>query len=1308
MPRSMTRFPLPFVLLGILFFAGALAALPRAHAAFAPDPVAAAWQRVQQRGAYRFDSDVVQTTTPSASVANIGRSSREQRLHLAGQHDLRSNSTQMRLWTAGGSVLQAESGIEARVVNGTAQLRRGDGTWQDAPGLSETVAPTGDLLGYLAAVRDVQGHAPESRAGVAFTRYTFRVDGPAFARAVRDQLEAAMRAQGQLAAGARLDVPAYYAQMAGHGELWVGADGLPLRQILRLRFPEQRGEMLAASITVDLSGYPPAPAGLALLNIQPAGWLPQLAAIMLWLSFALLLVRGWRSRRLFRALSWALLAVLLVGPALSAARAQAAETRRAAQSAELAQAQGEQQALASARAALAPGAQQFAPHANPLARPALAPPAAISCPGASDTRDCDADGLSNLQEQAIGTDPDQADTDGDSIPDDVEVHGARYRGTAWYTNPLEADTNRDGRPDGNEWFVDANGDGTPDTASDGAPIMRDTDGDGTPDLFDTDDDSDGVPDRLDLAATVSTGQPGAPTAGDFSATTPFSMTLANAAPGHTMFVDFQLRPRNPDHLWFAYNVLDWPADRQGQIQDADGRTFADQPRSPGAPPAAANDGYGDMKLLPMLEIRMRGDASLPPQRALTPYNIFTSTLTLDGTPKTAAIGTVAYLPLQIVSDDQSGARVAFSGRMPFATQGRPIRADEIRLVWLVQALIDRCRATANGLCSEYSAYNQSQVVQTYTDSWYLTGLNALEDHGAQTAIVYEDPASDPNPKDDGALWLLAHGLDNSLLAGRDANADRQRDLALDALRARFDHASNGGVSAVERWGIDNILRVESLATEAGDTRFPTLDQAVTATISSTGTILRRFEQSWQGDHAIKPLLMFASESSYRALGLEGLGGGHVLRDGSGLALDFGRGSAREPVSLDTQAGLKWTPFCGGAAAEPAWQSCAPDLYWGALQQRYAAAARVSGDSDALAYGRMAAAQLYFLALAQGVHAIVQRDATPLVIESALSDQALYDANIQIAPGTIPTTIAVADLAQRYQDTFGILAFLGTTAKDLVEEHVPRAATAIRAIFAQNKLKATALAAGLVLGVAAVTAGVALLSAYNLAGSPHVQFAINLTLKSVVAALTIYYGFVQPLRATIQWVQAVKAAGYTAAEAVRIVGAADSAAIGASRASGIIGAVIAIGITWGFFIYNVVSNHVEAGSPAFNRALAETIAASILIIVLTVLTFTVVGLIIVAVIAVIDIILTIICEAGVDALKQVPGMGGGCFTLGGAACAAASRAHLRLRRAPIACGRNQPVRTRYHRASPVRSVRCGRRGHQDHCQGAVLVRLNGRS
>ena len=64
-------------------------------------------------------------------------------------------------------------------------------------------------------------------------------------------------------------------------------------------------------------------------------------------------------------------------------------------------------------------------------------------------------------------------------------------------------------------------------------------------------------------------------------------------------------------------------------------------------------------------------------------------------------------------------------------------------------------------------YNQAQPIITYYDDWSLTGLNIREDHGVQIAAIYEDPAVDTNLKDDGALWLLANGLDNSFLAGRD-------------------------------------------------------------------------------------------------------------------------------------------------------------------------------------------------------------------------------------------------------------------------------------------------------------------------------------------------------------------------------------------------------------------------------------------------------------------------------------------------------------------------------------------------------------
>jgi len=1238
--REFTRaLPLALLLLALALTIG-LALLPRAVSSIAADPVAAAWQAARARGAYHFASDVVQSSTPSATVANIGRSSREQRLHLEGRNDLRANSTTMKVWTAGGSVLQAESGVEVRVQNGKTRLRQGAGAWRDAPGITDAAAPQGDVMAYLAAVRDIQAHAPETRAGIAFTRYSFRVDGPAFANYMRDQIEVAMRAQGQLPAGATLDIPPYYAQMTGSGELWVDYTGLPLRQILDLSFPEQNGETLAAKITVDFSGYPPAPAGLAILGmgVDPAVALPQISALALWLAFAIMLVRGWRERRLFRALSWALLAALVIGPLLTGAKAQAAQATQADQ---IAQARQE---------------RRVDPHADPLTAssmaamaPASAP--AIACKQPVSPNDCDGDGLTDAQEQALGTDPTQADTDGDTIPDGVEVKGFSYRGNAWYTNSLDADTNHDGRPDGQEWFRDANNDGQPDLNSDGTPVMRDTDDDGMPDLFDDDDDNDGVPDRLDLAPSTATGQPGIAATSDFSSTNVFSMTVANAAANQNLFLDFQLRPRNPDHLWFAYNVLDWPADKQGQIQDADNRTFADLPRGPGDPPPAANDSYGDLKLVPMLEIRINGNTTnLPPQSVLTPYNIFTTTLTLDGTRGTAAIGKVAYVPLQVVTDAETGARVAFSGRMLFQSSGAPINADAVRLVWLAQALVDKCQATKNGMCDYYSALNQSQVIQTYYDSWYLTGLNAVEDHGARAAIIFEDPQVDTNPKDDGALWLLAHGLDNSFVAGRDQDGDGQRDLTLADISARFDHNSNNGIPDQTRWGIPNVLSVTNIAAGAsGATLFPTLDQAVTATISSTKDVLRKFTNA-----SVKPLLMFASETAYRAVGLEGLGGGHTALHGKQLRIDFGAGQAGTPVSLDTQAGLKWTPYCASdtAATRLDWQACAPDVYWTELSDRYAAGAGQAsdtGDKQAIAYGRLVAAQLYFLSLAQGINSIVQRDDRPAPTDyTPLSDTDLATANtktINIAPGQIPTTIAADEVANRYQDTLNILLILGFSAKDLFQEHATRAVPAIRTIFAQNKFKGTALAVGVGLGVAVVIAGVPALSAYNLVDSPHVQFAINLTLKLAVAALTFYFSVWQPVRSAIQWVQAVKAAGYTTVEALRIVASADSAAVGASRASGIVGAAIAIGITWGFFIYNVVSNHIEAGSPAFDSALAETIAATILIIVLTVLSFTVVGLIIVGIIAVIDIILTIICEAGVDDLKNVPGLGGACFTLG---------------------------------------------------------------
>ena len=57
--------------------------------------------------------------------------------------------------------------------------------------------------------------------------------------------------------------------------------------------------------------------------------------------------------------------------------------------------------------------------------------------------DKDGDGMSDVREQELGTSPEETDTDGDTIPDrlEIEVYG---------TDPLNPDTDSDGFPDGLE------------------------------------------------------------------------------------------------------------------------------------------------------------------------------------------------------------------------------------------------------------------------------------------------------------------------------------------------------------------------------------------------------------------------------------------------------------------------------------------------------------------------------------------------------------------------------------------------------------------------------------------------------------------------------------------------------------------------------------------------------------------------------------------------------------------------------------------------------------------------------------------
>ena len=123
----------------------------------------------------------------------------------------------------------------------------------------------------------------------------------------------------------------------------------------------------------------------------------------------------------------------------------------------------------------------------------------------SDTGDFDADGLTDLEELTAGTNPTNADTDGDGIADGAETNtGTFVNASDTGTDPRDADTDGDDLSDGVETgtgtFVS-----TSDTGTD--PLDADSDGDGFDDGFEINNLSDPTDnnDRPEVPSILSLG-----------------------------------------------------------------------------------------------------------------------------------------------------------------------------------------------------------------------------------------------------------------------------------------------------------------------------------------------------------------------------------------------------------------------------------------------------------------------------------------------------------------------------------------------------------------------------------------------------------------------------------------------------------------------------------------------------------------------------------------------------------------------------------------------------------------------------------
>ncbi len=1237
-------FPLSYFLLSKQT---AVYALPSFTSSSAADQLQAAWDRVREAGAYSFTADIVQETIPVASIDNVGRGSSRDRLYLEGETNPAAEQMSLTLWAEGGTILQTDSGIEIKVDGDQVLGRRSNEAWQEVDNFTSLFAPDGDFLAYLTAVTDVTDLGTETRAGHTFTRYAFTIDGPGYAHHVRTQLQREMARKGELPPGVELGLPEIYAKMNGDGELWVSENGLPLRQIINLQLPPNNDERVEATITVDFSNFGgvatsaaatetaandvaiPAVPEITGQDMQLAGI--NLILILLGIGAVFMVVLHSRSRRVYAAVVVAVIGSMLIGPVLHTHQVAAYfEEQQAKQAVQ--DAQKEESEFAKTLQNLAEN--QVQPNTSPSGPEALSlisnddgtdtdadgrtdiqeaflgsnpydfnssgdgALATVQALDPTDPTDTDGDGLTDYQEELLGTNPNDIDSDGDTISDQAEIVGfLDDNNKRWYTDPLELDSNKDGIGDGQEW-----------TPPGTVLATKDTDGDNTPDLFDLDNDDDGVPDKLDFS-------PFSGSSAVFSGQTPLELLGFGFTPRKITYVEFQVRPTNPDHLWYAFNVLDWPTgDNQGQMQDVDGATFNTLDPSLAAQPNA----NGDIKLVPMLEIRMTTYTNnWAHGQEYDNYGIAIRDLNDRFTER------AGYVPLQLVTDQDGGEHVAFHGKMLFNPSENYSLQPEVRLVWVVQALVDNVCTNfdeSSGTCT-VTENNVSQAIHTYQDEWQLTGLSVREDHGTDVAFIYEDPDVDPDLNDDDNLLLMAIALDESFLAGRDCDStnangqcdgDGQLDITVPELQRRFHYLDNGTVSEDERWGIPNVLGVQTRSYTHRDAALIDITRSQTAQLLGG-----EFQPHWSAAAPITPAIMFAREELFRTANLDQLKGGTevVWSTANRLQIEMTGG-------VQTAVGVNLSPyqFDEGTGA---WQAVPMETYWEVLDDQLESEFLDETDPE-IASGMRFLIQLYYLALNQGVTNIVQIG--PVMLSSLDDFESDNDlrrkANLH---GSVRKYLVRRHYLKAQLESKEIFRYF----HKLKNSELERSTTIDDTIGYAGKAKrwvtkTTGRMVGIFLAVVVIVVALVVLFYYLISKygtfSPQVRLAVAIIVGVVLTAVFV----IMPLVSVARYAaKLVVSAGYTIAKATGAVLASSSEIVGISRTAAVIGLVISLGIVWGLFIYEWSRSGAEVGSIQFNQLLAFAIAGTIVAFILFALSLSVVGSIIVGIISAVDIVFLIL-------------------------------------------------------------------------------------
>ncbi|MGC8800346.1 MAG: LamG-like jellyroll fold domain-containing protein [Chloroflexus sp.] len=1156
-----------------------------------PDPIRVAWQRALSTGTYRFEASATMIADPVASPVNAGRPPERHEMYLQGTADIPDKTTELHVWSQGGNVQTGDGSVMLRVIAGQTWMRQGEGEWEEYSGLGEVFAPGGDVLGYLNAVRDVRLLGEEQRAGHTVTRYAFQIDAMALERYLREHQQEALRQANRLPPGVELRPAAEYDRLRGSGEVWINADGLPVRQILDLVLPATGDRSTSrAQLTMDFAGFGPLPSAWPLFWQQWLGTLhdisdvalPIVAALLMGLGATILLIRWRGSRRLSGVLAGVLIVTLVGGPLLTAQRVDAAQTEWAAQMARHHQAQAELDRTSETETTLPPdvaaarlladvwlsevrgnattdsdgdglsNAQEAILGTNPqLATDGPARLTTLTTQASTvlnsapatlvdDGRDSDGDGLTDFQEQFLGTNPLDSDTDADGLSDFAEAVGFSYAGRDWRLDPLAQDTNRDGVLDSLEVVRNGN-----------VLYAYDTDADGIPDAFDYDNDNDGVPDRIDLSPMTNSYSHGV-----FSNNRAMWLRLDNLTPNRLVAVDVQVRPQQVGQLWYAQSRFDWPHDGAGQIQDRNWTT-------------------DDVQLLPLLEITIPGNSfsTLPPYTDDGNGNLSSPVLSAQGITlrRSDANTIVAYVPLSLVTDSQTGERVAFSGRMWYQGSSSWGNAHRLRLIWAVQ------------MKNDVDGFDKSAIIHVYDNTnWFLTGMQIREEHGVSGVLLVADPQvqGDAVARDD-ALLALINGLNQSFMRARG-------DLSPAAIANRFHRLSNGSVSSEARWNLPNIFLASAY----------THDDTLSLARNSTTLNRNLLGQIPVSD---QPLLLHARSETFRALNFDSLGSNASWSD-TILIMNLATGG-QNPVYLQTMNYLSLT----GYEFSGDWRTLSPEQ----TVQRFIDRHRGQTSTDEeTREGQLVVLRNYLGVLIQGVMALVANGEQRPLADFASPDASLAQINTALATqgaGALKHALAVLGSAQG-SDTNRVLKMIGGVVKGLAISAARGggAAWSVASQFVTSfKAKAGDAIRGAIIG--ALVAGLILATTAQLGQiSPELNRWLMSGGMELVAHVTSSVATIVKNGIDLILIAKFGLQKITAASAAFTI---------------FVGAVLVVA-TVGLAIYEAVANQLSG------VALAQLIITTVLqvawIVLLTALTFIPkVGLIIVAVITIIDALLSVI-------------------------------------------------------------------------------------